>query len=111
MRINRKIQNTVAAAATSAALAGGALFASAAPAQADPGTDYGIYYGPLICSVLDQYPNVGGFYSAAYAIQSATGFSSYQAGQAIGTAVTYYCPRHAGWIVDLARQQGRTSLR
>lgn len=111
-RSNKNLKNTAALALTSAALAGGALLGSTAPAQADPGTDYGVYAAREICYVLNAYPNAGGFYYVANEIM-AKGLSDFQAGEAIGSAVAYACPWHAGWIIDLARQstQPRTSLR
>ena len=111
-RSNKNLKNTAVLALTSAALAGGALLSSTAPAQADPASDYGIYASREICYILNAYPNADGFYYVASEIM-AKGLQRLPGRQAIGSAVAYACPWHAGWIIDLAQRtpQPTTSLR
>lgn len=56
------------------------------PAKADTGTDY------AVCSVLEQYPSIQGIIGIGLALKD-EGYSGYEAGEVIGTAVINECPQ------------------
>ncbi len=79
-------------------IVGGALFLST-PADAQPGiepkvTSYAMTAGPDMCSVLDDHPTLAGVQSVLQGIEERTGFTPFQAGEALWLGVAYHCPHH-----------------
>lgn len=104
------IRNTIIPLAWTALLAvifGVALYFSM-PAKADPydpAADYANEYGPVICEVLDQYPNVDGLLGTILGVRDNSTPSNYQAGRAVGIAIYQQCPRHADLIDEAMASQ------
>lgn len=86
---------------------GAILFA--ASAKADPDSDvyaYSAEYGGAVCSVLDDYPSVGGMLGVGQAIVEHGHLTEYQAGEVIALSVTEICPRHMGLLARFVRVYG-----
>ena len=74
------------------------MLASAPHAKADSPSpyviDYAIENGDVACSVLDEYPSVGGLIGLMQGIAEHGNMTPYEAGQVAGLAVYEYCPRY-----------------
>jgi hypothetical protein len=69
---------------------------------ADAGTVYGSAHAADVCSVLTDYPSVGGILGIAQGITQRDGLSPYQAGEAVGTAVYKSCPQFVPLLTAFA---------
>lgn len=74
---------------------GAILAASTGVARANGPAEYADEAAPIICEVIHEYPSVGGVEGVIQGVINDTGFSPYQAGQVVGTAVATYCPELA----------------
>jgi hypothetical protein len=66
----------------------------APPAHADPVSNYAAIVAPAVCTTLDTYPTVAGVTGVLAGVVEDSGFSYYDAGQIVATAVIDECPRH-----------------
>ncbi len=70
------------------------------PAHADPKSvepqvfNYAVASAPAMCVVLDKYPTLPGVEGVLLGIQNDSGFTAYQAGEALAIGVQVQCPRH-----------------
>lgn len=64
------------------------------PAHADPQSNYAQLNAAAICSTLDEYPTVAGVTGVLSAVMEESGFTAYESGGVIATAVIGYCPEH-----------------
>jgi hypothetical protein len=71
-----------------------ALFVWTAPAHADVSEDEAAMYADPVCSTLTDYPSIGGVLGIGLALRD-EGYSGYDAGQIIGSAVVNECPQFA----------------
>jgi hypothetical protein len=69
-----------------------ALFVWTASAKADVTDDEAELYSSAVCSTLADYPTTDGVLNIGLALKN-EGFSDYEAGQIIGSAVINECPR------------------
>ena len=118
--VGGKVQNVkLVRLATVAAVAAGVI-ASAAPAQADPDTDfanqlhsYGIYgprdynawIGKIVCERLHKGVDTDAYKSQEFVLTNLPrGSSEVQAWQFLGTAITYYCPDLTSVMEEVSAQ-------
>lgn len=92
-----------------AAAAGGI---AAAPAHADPATNYAAVVAPAVCSTLDAYPTLPGVEGVLQAVQRDSGFTVADTARVVVWAVSSRCPRHLPLLQRFAdtyapQQQGR----
>lgn len=88
-----------------AAIAFGGLLAAgsvtvATPAHADPVENYAALNAGAVCSTLDEFPTVAGVTGVVQGVMEDSGFSPYDAGRVVATAVLASCPAH---ITELQR--------
>jgi hypothetical protein len=95
----RQTRRLLALMAFGAILAGTGVGWGVSEAHADAGTDYAADHAATICSVLDQYPTIGGIAGIGQAIVEEGELSFREAGEAIGVSVAVVCPWHQP-IVD-----------
>lgn len=87
-----------------AALIVGSSIGFAARADASPATDaYAAQYGTVICQVIDDYPTIGGLTGVLQGVMD-HGFSAYDSGVAVATAVWDYCPRHLPLLNEFVKK-------
>ncbi|OBK92621.1 hypothetical protein A5646_03290 [Mycobacterium sp. 1245499.0] len=78
------------------------------PAHADPGSiepqvmRYALASAPAMCAVLDKYPTLPGVEGVLQGIQNDSGFTPYQAGEALAVGVQVQCPRHVALLQRFA---------
>ncbi|PIJ36762.1 DUF732 domain-containing protein [Mycobacterium heckeshornense] len=77
---------------------GAALF-FAAPAKADPASNYAAIAAPAVCSTLDAYPTLPGVEGVLQAVQRDSGFTVEQTARVVVLSVTSRCPRHL-WLLQ-----------
>lgn len=75
-------------------LLAGSMVGFAARANAEPYEDYAAINAGPICATLDSYPTVGGVVGVVQGVIEDSGLSPYDAGRAIGVAVSVWCPRN-----------------
>lgn len=88
----RTLRRRLALAAFGAILAGATL--GTGIAKADPIANYAAINAGPICSVLDQFPTIAGVTGIIQRVIEDSGFSPYDAGSVIATAVIAHCPEH-----------------
>ena len=66
----------------------------AARANATPIDNYAAINAGPICEVLDDFPTIAGVTGIIQGVIEDSGFSPYDAGRTIATAVTGWCPEH-----------------
>ena len=77
---------------------------SKAPAFADDPTSWGEAHSSMICSSWKANPSNAGLVSLVNSITSKTGFTHYQASQAIGAGAGVGCPDEASGIEAILAQ-------
>jgi hypothetical protein len=60
----------------------------------------------IICAVLDDYPTPAGVYGVGIGLIH-EGYSAYNAGQKIASAVAIYCPEHMPEVMEFAKAASR----
>lgn len=81
---------------------------TAIPAHADPKSvepqvfNYAVASAPAMCVVLDRYPTLPGVEGVLQGIQNDSGFTAYQAGEALAIGVQVQCPRHIALLKRFA---------
>lgn len=85
-------------------VAAGAAIASLA--KADPIEpqvfNYAVTAAPAICAVLDKYPTLPGVEGVLQGIENDSGFTAFQAGEALAIGVQAQCPRHIALLQRFA---------
>lgn len=71
-----------------------AAFILAGGAKADPQSNYAAINAGPICETLDDYPTIAGVTGVLQGVMDDSGFSPYDAGRTIATAVVGWCPRN-----------------
>jgi len=92
----------------------GAMVGFAAKANAEPFEDYAAINAGPICETLDDYPTIGGVTGVLQGVMDDSGFSPYDAGRAVATAVVGWCPRNLPVLqrfVAVYRPQARPVVR
>jgi len=88
---NRSVRAFSLGLVTGAVMASG-VFVFAAPASADPVLDYADLAEGAICRTLSEFPTIYGVRGILEAIGD-EGFTPYQAGEVVATAVIDACPQ------------------
>ena len=98
------MRKAIIAATFGGLLTAGVIVALAAPASADDPTSWGEAHSSMICSSWKANPSYAGFVSLVNSITSKTGFTHYQASQAIGAGAGVGCPDEASGIEAILAQ-------
>ncbi|MGV0042064.1 hypothetical protein [Mycobacterium colombiense] len=78
------------------------------PANAEPRSiepqvfNYAITAAPAMCTVLDKYPTLPGVEGVLQGIENDSGFTAFQAGEALAIGVQAECPRHIALLQRFA---------
>ena len=76
----------------SAVVVAGMILAGAA--KAEPVENYAAINAGPICETLDSFPTIAGVTGIPQGVMEDSGFSPYDAGRTIATAVIAHCPEH-----------------